>query len=225
MQAVATRLAALSERTLDLMDALEQVSALAVTLLPSCVGVSITVMVDGDAFTVTATAPAIATLDATQYVDAGPCVDAATGSGVVSVDDVLDEDRWRLYALAAAASGVRSSVSLPLRDASGAAAGALNLYASEPAAFDDVRAQLAELFGAHVDELVRNADLAFVTRDHARRLPHLLEEREHVDTAVRALVHLHGWTPAEARERLEVAAAHAGTSRAAVARVVMVLDT
>lgn len=67
----ATRLAAVADETLDLVQRLEAVSLLAVTLLPSCVGVSITVLVDGDPFTVTATSPDIASLDATQYLDGG----------------------------------------------------------------------------------------------------------------------------------------------------------
>ncbi|MFP5218966.1 MAG: GAF and ANTAR domain-containing protein [Actinomycetes bacterium] len=225
VRAAATRLAALSYETLDLVEGLEAVAGVAVAALPSVVGVSITVVVDGDPFTVTATSDEMAALDATQYIDGGPCTTAANQPETLIVDDVLDEQRWQLYAQAAAANGVRSSMSLPLRSSGEPLFGALNLYAGEPDAFRGKEAQLAELFGARVEDLVSNADLSFMTREHARELPQRLAEREQVNQAIRVLMDLHGWTAEEARERLDFAAGHAGTSRASVARVVMVLDT
>ena len=183
-------------------------------------------MVGGDPFTVTATSEDATALDATQYLGGGPCTDAARSSTeTVVVDDVLDEQRWLLYAQAAAASGVRSSLSLPLRGSGETAFGALNLYASEPEAFRGKEAQVAALFGARVNELVMNADLSFMTREFARELPQRLEEHEQVNQAVGVLMGLHGWAEAEARERLDYAAGHAHTSRANVARMIMVLDT
>ena len=226
VRAASARLAALADETLDLVPSLEAVASLAAMLLPSVVGVSITVVVDGDPFTVTATSDDVSVLDATQYLDGGPCVEAATVTDPVVVDDVLDEQRWLLYAQAAAAGGVRSSVSLPLRGSGGDALfGALNLYASEPEAFRGKEAQIAELFGARVNELVMNADLSFMTRELARELPQRLDEHEQVNQAIGVLMGLHGWNEAEARERLAFAAGHARTSAANIARVVMVLDT
>ena len=225
VRAAAARLAALSDETMDLVQSLEAVAGLAATLLPSVVGVSITVVVAGDPFTVTATSDDISALDATQYLAGGPCTDAAAAPDAVAVDDVLDERRWLLYAQAAAAHGVRSSLSLPLRGSGDTPFGALNLYASEPEAFHGKQALVAELFGARVNELVANADLAFMTREFARELPQRLDEHEQVNQAVGVLMGLHGWTEAQARERLDFAAAHADTSRANVARMVMVLDT
>lgn len=225
MRAAASQLAALADETLDLVQGLESMSALALALMPSCVGVSITVVVDGDPFTVTATSEAVSALDATQYLDGGPCLAASESPDAVQVSDVLDEQRWHLYAQAAAASGIRSSLSVPLRSVSGDPIGALNLYASEVGAFVDRQAQLADLFGVHVNELVANADLTFMTRDFARELPQRLAEHEKVNQAIGVLMGLHGWTAAEARERLQFAAAHARTSLLSVASIVMVLDT
>lgn len=225
VRAAAVRLAALADETLDLVQGLEAVAGLAATLLPTVVGVSITVVVGGDPFTVTATSEDANALDATQYLGGGPCTDAATSADRVIVDDVLDERRWLLYAQAAAASGVRSSLSLPLRGSGDVPFGALNLYASEPEAFRGKEAQVAELFGARANELVMNADLSFMTREYARELPRRLDEHEQVNRAIGVLMGLHGWTKAEARERLDYAAGHAHTSRANVARMIMVLDT
>jgi hypothetical protein len=61
----------------------------------------------------------------------------------------------------------------------------------------------------------------------ARELPQRHDEHEHeqVNQAIGVLLGAHGWSGAEARERLDCAAGHAYTSRASVARMVMVLNT
>jgi hypothetical protein len=223
VRVVEVQLAALADETLDLVERLESVSSLAVQLLPSCVGVSITVVVDGDPFTVTATTADINLLDATQYLDGGPCLDATAAEDEVRVVDVLDERQWQAFAQAAAATGVRSSLSIPLHRPSGEAFGALNLYASELDAFRGKEGQLADLFGVHVNELVTNADLSFVTREHARELPQRLADHERVNQAVGLLVERRGWTAKEARERMELAAGSAHASMTSIAEVVMVM--
>jgi AmiR/NasT family two-component response regulator len=76
-----------------------------------------------------------------------------------------------------------------------------------------------------VNELVSNADLSFMTREFARELPQRLADHEEFNQTVGVLMGTHGWTAAEARERLDYAATHAQTSRSSVARMVMVLDT
>ncbi|MCW2715831.1 MAG: antitermination regulator [Frankiales bacterium] len=219
------RLAAVADETLDLVQHLEAVSALALTLLPSCVGVSLTVLVDGDPFTVTATPADLASLDAIQYLDGGPCLDAATAEEPIVVDDVLDEPRWQMYSQAAAALGVRSSMSLPIPATDDTPAAALNLYASDPHAFHGVQAQLAALFGVHVSQLVENADLSFMTREFARELPQRLADREKLDQAVDVLLSLRGGEADQARERIRYAASRAGISPSEVAMIILVVGT
>ncbi len=223
VRAVQVQFAALADETMDLVERLEAVSRLAVQLLPSCVGVSITVVVDGDPFTVTATSEDINLLDATQYLDGGPCLDATQAVDGVQVDDILDERQWQVYAQAAAAVGVRSSLSIPLRRPSGATVGALNLYAGGVDAFSGKEGQLADLFGVRVDELVRNADLSFMTRQFARELPQRLADHERINQAVGLLVERKGWTAEEARERMESAAVSAHAPISSIAEVVMVM--
>ena len=225
VRAAATQLAALSDVTLDVVEQLENVSSLALMLLPSCVGVSITVLVEGDPFTVTATSPGIGAVDASQYLADGPCVAAASSGEPVQVEDVLDEQCWQEYAQTAAAHGIRSSLSVPLRREDGELVGALNLYASEPDAFSGRHALVADLFGAHVGDVVSNADLSFMTRDFARELPQRLQDHDKVSQAVGVLMASRGMSAAEARERLEYCAGRAGIPVAAVADMVMVLDT
>jgi GAF domain-containing protein len=146
-----------------------------------------------------------------QYLDGGPCVDAANSGAVVDVDDLFDEDRWQLYRSAAAALGVRASLSLPLGSDNGQVPGAINLYASDPRAFQGQEALLAEVFQAPVDSFVTNADLSFMTRDAARALPDTLEQKARFDQAVGMLIGRFGWSPKEARRRLRLAASRART--------------
>jgi len=222
---VARELAALSDETLDLVPALESVAGLATAVLPSCVGVSLTVIVDGDPFTLTATAPEIRELDGAQYLTDGPCLSSASTGQPAQVDDVLDEQRWHEFAQVGAARGVRSSLSVPLRRTDGRPVGALNLYASEVSAFDGAEGRIAELFGGHVQEVVRNADLSFVTRELARELPQRLADHAEVNQAIGVLTSMWGWTAVEARQRLEHAASRAGISLTDAADMVMVLGT
>ena len=221
----ATRLAAAGDETLDLVQRLESASAIALTLLPSCVGVSLTVLVDGDPFTVTATPGDVASLDAVQYIDDGPCVQAAGTHQLLVVDDVLDETRWQLFSQAAAATGVRSSLSMPLPASGDTPAAALNLYASDTHAFHGVQAQVAEAFGVHVSELTANADLSFMTREFARELPQRLDDHGYLDQAVGVLVSLRGEDAEQTRERIRYAADRAGISPVDVAKIVLVLGT
>src|SRR3954447_15551531 len=129
-----------------LLDRLLLWARIAESLVPSCVGMSVTVVLDGDPFTLTATAPDLATIDATQYLQGGPCVESALSGDEVAVTDVLDEERWRLFATTAQRYGIRSSLSMPIGGTAFQPPGAVNLYASEPDAFTGREAVLAAVF-------------------------------------------------------------------------------
>jgi GAF domain-containing protein len=89
------------------------------------------------AVTVNATGPLAQEADERQYeVDDGPCLQAMREGLVVRVDDMAAETRWGPYPALAAEAGVRSSLSLPL-EVEGRSRGALNLYATRPAAFGE----------------------------------------------------------------------------------------
>lgn len=221
--AAAERLAALTG-DLDLLRGLDVVSEVAVSLVPSVVGVSLTVVVDGEPFTVTASSDEMAALDAAQYLDGGPCITAAEQSRPVVADDVLDEDAWQLYRVGSAARGVRASLSLPLGGAGARTPGAINLYAGEVDAFRGKEQLLAEVFQTPGEEFVANADLSFMTRDAARALPERLEEKAKVDQAVGMLMAMLGVSADEARSRLRTAAGRAGTPVDKLADLVVALN-
>lgn len=203
---------------------LMSVCELAVAVIPSCVGVSITMMGDSGPLTMTATLPELAVIDATQYLSGGPCMDCVEQGEALHVPDVLDEKSWQEAAQVAAAHGVRSTLSMPLRDGDHVI-GALNLYAGEPDSFDKSERLVAGIFGARLDEVITNADLSFMTRDFARELPKRLAASSRLDEAVGMLMARHGWDSREARERLNDAAARAGVPAARLAEVLVELTT
>jgi GAF domain-containing protein len=221
VRAAAERLAAVTG--IDVLDNLDAMARLAVSIVPSCVGLSVTLVLDGEAFTVTATSRDASILDAVQYLNGGPCLDSADHRREVSVPDVLDEDRWQLYEQAANSLGVRSSLSIPIAGSDGQTPGAINLYASDPHAFTGKEKVLAEAFRVSAEHLVSNADLSFMTRDFARQLPRQLEVKAAEDEAVGVLMATHGWPADQARARLRQAAVRANAPVDKVAAVVLAL--
>ncbi len=207
----------------DLSGKLDAIAAVATGLVPSCNGVSVTLVLEGDPFTITATDPSARGVDAAQYLDGGPCVYAAEHGERLEVHDVLDEEQWQLFQQASAAAGIRASLSLPLRDDEGRLAGALNLYAAEPDAFRERAAMLAEIFETPVQELVTNADLQFRTRDWARELPERVRAKAELETAVGILMAQRGWDARHARDRLRTAAANAEVPVEKLAEIVLAL--
>jgi GAF domain-containing protein len=193
--------------------------------VPDCVGLSLAVLDEGITMTLVATDRLAAHLDATQYLDGGPCVDAVDEVKPVNavIDDLLDEGRWLLYAQLGAASGVASSLSLPVT-VNGEIVGGVNIYASTPTAFEGRREQIAEVLGTHAEWAVANADLSFSSRLRAVESPERFASQRAVDVALGMIAARHGVTIAEAHERLRRAAAQAGITEAEAARAVTHLD-
>jgi GAF domain-containing protein len=193
----------------------------ALEIVPECVGLSLGSIRHGLTFTLAATNDDIAGLDAVQYLDGGPCVQAAHERGEVEVEDILNEEHWQMFAQTSAAAGVRSSLTLPLLDSRGSVIGTVNLYASSPDAFEARAEQLAEALGSSAAKAVANADLSFDTRLIAAEAPRRLVEQDEVDTAAGVIVASQDVDIATARERLRTAAARADLTEVQVARVVL----
>lgn len=87
----------------------------------------------------------------------GPCVDAAFQDENFVVHDLLTEKRWPAWAEAAAALGIRSSMSIRLT-ANDATIGALNLYSDQPGSFDGDQ-DIAMIFASHAAAAMANARL------------------------------------------------------------------
>lgn len=187
-------------------------------LVPECIGMSVAVHADRLTFTLVATDAEVAAHDAAQYASGGPCVDAALSNEVraCTAEDLLDEERWRLFAQSAAARGVRSTLTLPLRS-DGEVVGSINLYAATPHAFDGQHDEVAEVFGAWPVEAVTNADLGFLTRRAAGLAPAVARDQVVLSLAVGLVAERARIDLEEARRRLRDAAARAGVDEAAFA--------
>lgn len=204
----------------DLEQELHELTLSVLELVPSCVGLSITLLRAGITVTAAASSAVACALDAVQYLDGGPCVESSVTGEPVEVPDVLDEERWRTYAATAAAGHVGSSLSLPLVDG-GEVVGAANLYASEPGAFAGVQDALVRLLASPGSAVVLNGDLSFRTLDDARGAPAVLEDLGTVERAVGFVAARQRVGLAEARRRIEDAAGRAGTPTAVLARALV----
>ncbi|MDT0278003.1 GAF and ANTAR domain-containing protein [Blastococcus goldschmidtiae] len=87
----------------------------------------------------------------------GPCLDAVWESEVVRVDDVGADDRWPEFAREAPILGVGSMMCFQLFVA-GDQLGAMNLYASNPGAFDDECQDIGQIFASHAAVALAGAE-------------------------------------------------------------------
>ena len=179
-------------------------------LAPGLIGVSLAFREHGLTFTLIATDEEIATLDAVQYVASGPCVDAVDlGHGIATPDGLLSEQRWQHFARASAASGVLSTLTLPVVEGD-VVVSTVNLYGRTEDTFTGKHEVLAGVFGAWAPGAVANADLTFATRRAAEEAPTQLREAAVVDTATGMLAAERGVSVEEARAQLDDAARRAG---------------
>lgn len=186
---------------------------------PACVGLSLTLLDDDLTFTLVASDEVIARLDAMQYLDGGPCPTSVDlGESIeTDVSDLLDEDRWSLFARASAAAGVASTLSLPVMRG-GRVVGGVNLYAGTVDAFHGRHDSMAEAVGASAEHAVADADLSFRTRTLAVQTRDRWAARVDVEIAVGIIVVRYGIDEEAARERLRHAAERAGITQEQVAR-------
>lgn len=130
----------------DLDHTLSRITHSAVDVLPSVEFASITVLhADGRIETVAPTDDLLRGVDAAQYeLREGPCYDAAADAVHVVSPDLAKDPRFPRYAATAVAAGIHAQAGLRLFDAP-KSRGALNLYAREIGAFEDL-GMLAALF-------------------------------------------------------------------------------
>lgn len=87
--------------------------------------------------------------DKVQYeLDEGPCLDAIRVDDFERSDDLSDEERWPRFAPRAAELGVGSQMAIKMYT-DDRTLGGLNMYATEPHAFNDDTHKVADVFAAH----------------------------------------------------------------------------
>jgi GAF domain-containing protein len=206
----------------SLFDQLTRTAAEVKVIAPDLAGMSLASSTHGLTFTLVATDDEIAALDAVQYLDSGPCVEAFHhGHGVATTDGgLLDEKRWHDLAVASAAVGVRSTLTFPVRE-SGETVGTVNLYGRSEQTFVGKHQALADVLRAWAPGAVTNADLSFSTRDEARRAPERLRSEALVDTATGILAAHRRLSLEDARDQLHGAARRAGVPLTRLAQAII----
>jgi GAF domain-containing protein len=97
---------------------------------------------NGERTSVGATDAQVLKADTLQYtLGEGPCLSAWADIWPVIIADTMTDTRWRTWAAAAAETGVRSCLSVPLVRGS-TSIGAMKVYSSSPDAFNDADQRL-----------------------------------------------------------------------------------
>jgi transcriptional regulator with GAF, ATPase, and Fis domain len=116
----------------------------------------------------------------------GPCLDAALDELIVRTDDFRTEQRWPQYTAAAVKIGVLSGLSFKLYTTA-QTAGALNLFALTPNAFDGEAETIGAVLAAHAAAAIlasRQSEQlvsALSTRDRIGQAKGIIMERFNVD--------------------------------------------
>ncbi|MEA2826003.1 MAG: hypothetical protein QOG43_442 [Actinomycetota bacterium] len=142
----------------DVETTLDRICLLAVQTVDGCeaAGISIATGTLVTSHTTTDEVPRL--LDAIQSeTQEGPCVDAIREHQVFLTGSLSQERRWPLFSHRAyLATGVESILSLRLFAAEDTM-GALNLYSTQPDAFDDQDVAVGSVFAAHAAVALANA--------------------------------------------------------------------
>ncbi len=174
-----------------LEDALQRALELAIDIVPGCEQAGISMQRGKRVETPASVGPLANACDRLQeQLGAGPCVTALREADVVRIDDVLTDGRWPDFTEASAQLGLRSMFACRLattRDV----LGALNLYSTEPGAFDDDSENLALGYATHVG-------LALSALDKEKNLRKAMESRELIGQAMGILMERHRTTASQA---------------------------
>jgi GAF domain-containing protein len=199
------QLARLSLRDESLDSVLQRVVELAQRAIPGASEVSVTLVSDTNATTAAFSGRLAAELDDTQYdAGRGPCMEAAIGGEVVEVPDFAVETRWPELTAAANHRGLRSSLSTPI-PVQVQLQGAVNIYSSEPHAFDDDDREMARTFASYAAVAIANMHLYENTRALAENLQKAMEYRAVIEQARGILMSQRRVTAAGAFELLSAA--------------------
>ena len=167
----------------DIDSILDKIAELAQRAIPGADEVSITLMRGKGPHTAAFTGDLAKACDERQYKRGhGPCLDAASTSTTLLVDDMQQETRWPDYTSGAVDAGAHSSLSigLPVHEA---VTGALNIYATKPDAFDDDAIVVAQTFAGYAAVALANAHLYDTQATLAQHMQAAMENRAVIEQA------------------------------------------
>lgn len=159
---------------------LQRIVDLAVNAVDGCEAAGI-LLVDETVTTAAASSPLVIVVDQLQ-IDAaeGPCLDASTLGSTFYAADLIDDERWQVFAPAAVAAGIRSVLACPL---SSQGSGALNLYATLPAAFGATDRAKGQLFATLAGLALNSAEERAFDEKRSANLVEALRTRELIGQA------------------------------------------
>jgi GAF domain-containing protein len=167
----------------SLKETLDRVAVLAAEAVPPADFVGMTMLVDGRARTAVFTDETAPEIDAAQYqTGIGPCLDAFRHSEVFTIDDTTKDDRWGPFVEAAAAHGIRSTLSLPLV-ANHEGLGALNFYARTADVFTDDDVKVGSHFAAQAAILLANSQAYWDAHELSQNLAAAMKSRAVIEQA------------------------------------------
>jgi GAF domain-containing protein len=161
---------------------LEQVVSIAVETIEGCDFAGLFITEGGVLVTPVLTDPIVAVIDSLQHeTGEGPCLEAIAQGVMVYCDDLETDGRWPRFGPRAGQHGMRSALALPLTTSG--TLGAVNLYASYPAAFGVVDRAKGVILAALAGAALRSA---YSIEDEERRIENLhsaLSSREIIGQA------------------------------------------
>jgi GAF domain-containing protein len=166
--------------------------------VPGAEEVSVTLIDKKEAYTAAYTGQLALDLDELQYGKGyGPCLDAAAAATTLSLPDMTTEDRWPDWAARALQAGAHSSLSigLPMHEQ---ITGALNIYATEPKAFDDDAVVLGQTFAGYAAVALTNAHLYDAQANLAQQMQAAMQSRAVIEQAKGIIIGSRHCTPDEA---------------------------
>ena len=207
------RLGRMSLREHSMESLLRSVVDLTSSVMPGDTEASVTLLVDDVPTTVVHTDQLALDLDERQYERGhGPCLHAARTGELTEISDTRTDSRWPDYMPRAVTHGNRSSLSVPLViDEDEQVAGALNIYARRPHAFDEDSRGMATRFASYAAVAAGNMHAFQAARDRADGLQTALESRAIIDQAKGMLMGRHRWTADKAFHVLAYTAMRTGT--------------
>jgi GAF domain-containing protein len=196
------RLVRLTLRENSMRSLLQTVADLAREVMPGDPETSVSLLINDRAGTAVFTGEMARACDESQYGRGyGPCLQAAGTGEVVEIADAQAETRWPDYTSHAVEQGALSSLSVPLPINEGIA-GAVNVYARKPNAFDEDSRAVATRFAGYAAAVAANMYAYEEARDLAEHLERRVESRAVVERATGMLMERHGLTTEQARQAL-----------------------
>ena len=166
-----------------LAETLQRVAELAQQAVPGADFAGITMLVEGRPRTGVFTDETSPEIDAAQYdTGMGPCLDAFRNQTVYRIDCTEKDTNWPAFSEAAAARGVKSTLSLPLV-ANHEGVGALNLYSRTGGAFSDEDEQVAMQFANQAGIVLANAQAYWDAHQLSQDLNEAMKSRAVIEQA------------------------------------------